>query len=67
MSRVVILGANGVYARHLIPRLVRLRLRMQDENSPWPELVAAPRLGAMMQPTPLDADPGVEGVEGAEE
>ena len=51
----------------LIPRLVRLRLRMQDENSPWPELVAAPRLGAMMQPTPLDADPGVEGVEGAEE
>ena len=51
----------------LIPRHVRLRRRMQDENSPWPELVAAPRLGAMMQPTPLDADPGVEGVEGAEE
>ena len=46
----------------LLPRLVRLRLRMQDENAPWPELVAAPRLGAMVQPAPLDIDPSGEDV-----
>ena len=46
-----------------LPRLVRLRLRLLDGNAHWPELVAAPRLGAAVAPAPLDADPDPEGVE----
>jgi hypothetical protein len=34
-----------------LPRLVRLQLRMQDDNDRWPTLVAAPRLGQTLQPS----------------
>ena len=33
------------------PRLVRLKLRMRDPNSPWPDLVAAPRLAQSPLPS----------------
>ena len=47
-----------------LPRLVRLELRMQDEASHWPTLVAAPRLGATMgAPLARQPDPLPEGVE----
>jgi general secretion pathway protein J len=48
----------------LLPRLVRLELRMQDEAVHWPTLVAAPKLGATVQPVlAMDADPVPAGVE----
>ena len=46
-----------------LPRLVRLRLRLLDATAPWPEFVAAPRLGAAVAPTPLDADPDPDGAQ----
>ena len=45
-----------------LPRLVRLELRMQDPNAAWPTLVAAPRLGATVQPVAMgtgDVEGGV--------
>lgn len=48
----------------LLPRLVRLELRMQDEAAHWPTLIAAPRLGAAVGPMPaVDSDPLPPGVE----
>ena len=42
-----------------LPRLVRLRLRMDDPQSHWPTLVASPRLGQSALPVaggPVDTD-----------
>lgn len=48
----------------LLPRLVRLELRMADEVSRWPTLVAAPRLGSTVQSVmTMDPDPLPPGVE----
>ncbi|KFN51326.1 prepilin-type N-terminal cleavage/methylation domain-containing protein [Arenimonas composti] len=42
-----------------IPRLVRLRLRMQDGAGDWPTLVVAPRLGQNAPPVASGDTPGV--------
>ena len=45
----------------VLPPLVRLRLRFEDETKRWPELVLAPRLATPMPPVPVEpiASPGV--------